>query len=77
MSTPDSNVVHVSNGDFPRYQRLVRKVKTNSAKRGLDVSEAIAELQHEALRENALRCLSGHLEEVQNLYNYTGLTLCF
>lgn len=41
-----------------------RRHKGHFMKRPMAMSEVIEELQHPELRENALRCLSGHLNEV-------------
>ncbi|KAL2650081.1 hypothetical protein R1flu_018209 [Riccia fluitans] len=50
--------------DLKARKRGGRRHKGHFMKRPMAMSEVIDELQHPELRENALRCLSGHLIEV-------------
>lgn len=48
-------------------RRGVRRHKSQFMKKPMAMSEIILELQDGEMRENALRCLSGHLIEVRDI----------
>lgn len=62
-------------------RRGVRRHKSQFMKKPMAMSEIIVELQDSEMRENALRCLSGHLIEVRDIKkwrrNIGGIISCF